>query len=48
MKIAVFSTKPDDRRFLDAANASRAHEFLSLEPRLTLHTTSLTQGADAV
>lgn len=48
MKIAVFSSKPYDRRFLDAANTSRDHEFLYLEPRLTPQTTSLAHGADAV
>ncbi len=36
MRVAVFSTKPYDRHFLDAANASARHELAYLEPRLTL------------
>src|SRR4029450_140710 len=47
MKIAVFSTKPYDREFLEAANASR-HEFRFFEPRLSSETASLAAGFDAV
>ncbi|MBI0435037.1 2-hydroxyacid dehydrogenase [Roseomonas sp. KE0001] len=47
MRVAVFSTKPYDRRFLDAANAGR-HELLFLEPGLTPATAPLAAGADAV
>lgn len=46
MKVAVFSTKPYDRRFLDEANAGR-HELRYLEPRLTAETAQLAEGADA-
>lgn len=48
MRVAVFSTKPYDRHFLDAANASARHELAYLEPRLTQETAALTQGATAV
>ena len=36
MRIAVFSTKPYDRQFLEAANAEAGtpHELSFLEPRL--------------
>lgn len=48
MRIAMYSTKPYDRRsFLAAANPSR-HEILFLEPRLTAETALLAQGAEAV
>lgn len=47
MRVAVFSTKPYDRHFLDAANAGR-HELLFLEPGLTPATAPLAAGADAV
>jgi D-lactate dehydrogenase len=48
MRVAVFSTKPYDRQFLDAANASARHELAYLEPRLTLETAALTRGVTAV
>jgi len=35
MKIAVFSTKPDDREFLASATDS-VHELRFFEPRLTM------------
>jgi D-lactate dehydrogenase len=35
MRIAVFSTKPYDRQFLDHANAAFGHELTFFEPRLT-------------
>ena len=47
MRIAVYSTKPYDRRFLEAAN-DRAHELLFLDTRLTAHTVSAASGAQAV
>jgi len=34
MRVAVFSTKPYDRRFLDAANAAGRHELVYLAPGL--------------
>ncbi len=48
MKVIVFSTKPYDRRFLEAANADRLHEFHYLEPRLTAETSPLAAGYPAV
>ncbi len=47
MDVAVFSTKPYDRRFLDAAAAGR-HRLRYLEARLTPETAVLAQGAGAV
>jgi D-lactate dehydrogenase len=47
MDVAVFSTKPYDRSFLDAANAGR-HDLTYFEPRLTPETVALADGYDAV
>jgi D-lactate dehydrogenase len=50
MRIAVFSTKPYDQQFLDAANreADRPHQLTFLEPRLSAETAVLAAGAEAV
>lgn len=48
MKIAVFSTKPYDRRFLDKANGDARHQLIYLEPRLTAATAAMAGDADAV
>ena len=48
MNIAVFSTKPYDRMFLEAANAAYAHELIYFEPRLTRETSALAAGFPAV
>ena len=48
MKVAVFSTKAYDRRFLEAANADRRHELLFFEARLTADTAVLATGFPAV
>lgn len=48
MKIAVFSTKTYDRKFLDDANAKNRHELLYLETRLTLKTAPLAVGFPVV
>ncbi|GAA0602026.1 2-hydroxyacid dehydrogenase [Craurococcus roseus] len=50
MDVAVFSTKPYDRRFLDAANvaAGNRHRFTYFEARLTHATAVLAKGAAAV
>jgi D-lactate dehydrogenase len=48
MRIAVFSTKPYDRRFFEARNATFGHEFTWLEPRLSDQTAALAEGHDAV
>lgn len=48
MKIAVFSSKPYDRRELDSANAAHGHDLVYFEPRLTPETVSLASGFEAV
>ena len=48
MRIAVFSTKPYDRRFLDSVAPGRGHELHYLEPRLTAETAPLAAGFPAV
>ncbi|MFY1637133.1 2-hydroxyacid dehydrogenase [Solwaraspora sp. WMMB335] len=48
MRVAVFSTKPYDSRFLTAANAGAGHELVFLEPRLSLETAPLAGGSTAV
>ena len=48
MKVAVFSTKPYSRRFLEAANESRDHELIFLEPKLSIRTAPLAGDAHAV
>lgn len=47
MKVAVFSSKPYDRTYLDQANNGR-HDLTYLEPHLDAHTAALSQGYDAV
>ncbi|HBL15122.1 MAG TPA: hydroxyacid dehydrogenase [Cyanobacteria bacterium UBA11162] len=48
MKVAVFSTKSYDHKFLEQANANYGHELVFLEPRLTYDTTALASGFPAV
>jgi len=48
MHVTVFSTKPYDRRFLDAANAGAGHRLSYLEARLSIDTADLADGTDAV
>jgi D-lactate dehydrogenase len=48
MRIAVFSTKPYDREYLNAANRDKLHELVFLEPRLTKETAPLANGFPAV
>jgi D-lactate dehydrogenase len=48
MRVAVFSTKPYDRRFLDAANADAGHTLVYLEPRLMRETAVAAAGTEAV
>jgi D-lactate dehydrogenase len=48
MRIAVFSTKQHDQRFLEAANKEGLHQLAFLEPRLSAETASLAAGADSV
>ncbi|MBM9596032.1 2-hydroxyacid dehydrogenase [Roseitranquillus sediminis] len=47
MRIAVFSTKPYDARYLEMANRA-GHELVFLEARLSAETASLAGDADAV
>lgn len=47
MRVAVYSTKPYDRQFLDAANAGR-HDLRYLDCRLSVATTALAKGSSAV
>ncbi|MBN8813228.1 MULTISPECIES: 2-hydroxyacid dehydrogenase [unclassified Sphingomonas] len=48
MRIAVFNTKPYDRRFLVEANAPYGHDLHFLEPRLEPATAALAAGHQAV
>lgn len=48
MQVAVFSTRPHDRRFLEAANAAGGHDLTFLEARLSPETAGLAAGRDAV
>lgn len=48
MKVAIFSTKPYDKEFLETANADFRHELTFLEPRLTPETCSLSAGFPAI
>ena len=50
MKVAVFSTKPYDRTFLNRANAvsGNHHELCFLEPRLGRETAQLAGDAEAI
>ena len=48
MKVAVFSTKPYDREFLEAANSEAGHELRFFDARLTGDTVALASGAGAV
>jgi len=48
MKIAVFSTQPYDRQFLDAANAAEGHELHYFDMALGLESIALAAGFEAV
>ncbi|WP_181704621.1 2-hydroxyacid dehydrogenase [Chthonobacter rhizosphaerae] len=48
MDVAVFNTKPYDRRYLEAANADGRHGLLFLEPHLSPETALLAKGHAAV
>lgn len=48
MQLAIFSTKPYDRRFFDAANQGRGHAIEYLEARLDHTTARLAEGKQAV
>ena len=48
MRIAVYSTKPYDRKALEEANERHGHELTFLEARLQQNTAALADGHDAV
>jgi len=48
MRIAVYSTRPYDRHFLEQANAAARHELVFLEPRLDAATLAAAAGSQAV
>lgn len=48
MQIAVFNSKPYDRRFLEEADRNRSCLFTFFEPRLTTETVGLAVGFEAV
>lgn len=48
MQVAVFSTKPYDRRYLTEANRGAGHDLRFFEPRLTADTAPLADGSPAV
>ncbi|WP_421723802.1 2-hydroxyacid dehydrogenase [Bauldia sp.] len=48
MRVAVFSTKPHDERFLIAANQDGRHELLFLDARLSPPMVAAAAGADVV
>jgi D-lactate dehydrogenase len=48
MRVAVFSTKPYDRAFLESANQAHGHELVFFETRLAAATTALAKNFPAV
>ena len=48
MKVAVFSTKPYDRQFLEEANREHGHDLKFLETRLSEETARLAEGCEAI
>lgn len=48
MRVAVFSTKPYDQHFFEAANPAFGHELVFFEPRLTPETIPLAAGFPAI
>jgi len=48
MRIAVYSSKPYERPFLDTANADARHDLVYLDARLSAATADLARGATAV
>ncbi len=48
MKVAIFSSKPYDREFLDAANQDYGYDLVHFTPRLTAETAALAAGFPAV
>lgn len=48
MKVAVFSAKPYDIRFLERGNQDHGHDLAFFEPHLTRQTAELAKGFEAV
>ena len=48
VKVAVFSTKPYDRQFLNAANADQRQQLHFLDVRLSMESTALARGTQVV
>ena len=48
MKVAIFSTKSYDRKFLQEMNAAHDHELVFFEPHLTQETIPLAAGFPAI
>ncbi len=48
MRVAVFSTRPYDRQFLDAANVSHGHELMYHEAKLQADSAPISNGCQAV
>jgi D-lactate dehydrogenase len=48
LHIAVFSTKPYDKQFLEKVNTEFGHEIAYFEPRLTRETATLADGFEVV
>ncbi len=48
MKVAIFSTKSYDRKFLQDMNAAHDHELVFFEPHLTKETVALAAGFPAI
>lgn len=48
MRVAVFSAKPYDRQFLDAANRAAGHALTYFDAHLSPETSALASGAEAV
>jgi D-lactate dehydrogenase len=48
MKVAVFSAKPYDREYLDAANVAEGHQLKYFDDLLEMESAGLAAGYDAV
>ncbi|MCK4742641.1 MAG: 2-hydroxyacid dehydrogenase [Sulfuriflexus sp.] len=48
MKVVFFNSKEYDRKYFNSANIDGHHEFVFLEPKLSLDTVCLTQGAKVI
>lgn len=48
MRVAIYSTRPNDREFLTRANGAGRHQLLFLEARPDATTVSAADGAQAV